>query len=227
MKKRDLKKLALLGLTGGIMLGSQSVVANEAESSGTLIAHSGCGANSCNNQPSGPKAGRNSRTSNGCAAPSQRTTNGCAAPNQKTTNSCNAQNREASNSCGSPSGPNNSCNSYFRNARNGGEIAQADEKVSNPGKLTESDLLDQLNDQAKQQYLGMSPEGKALALKLANQNCKGQNDCKGLNSCKSAENSCAGKGACKGKSQCAFKDKNLAVKVAAKKMADKRSGLSQ
>src|SRR5271155_1378123 len=118
MKKRDLKKLALLGLTGGIMLGSQSVIANEAETSGTLLAHNGCGANSCNNQPNGPsRTGRtNARTSNSCGAPSS--------PNGT---------QEASNSCNAQSGTRNGCNSYFRNARNStqpNEIAEADEQVT-------------------------------------------------------------------------------------------------
>lgn len=90
-------------------------------------------------------------------------------------------------------------------------------------KMTESDLLSQLNPQGKATYQGLDPAGKALALKLANQDCKGQNECKGLNSCKTSEHSCAGKGSCAGTSAAPFKDKNLAVKVAAMKMAEKRA----
>ena len=99
----------------------------------------------------------------------------------------------------------------------------ANTSSTNAGKLTESQLQSQLNDQAKSTFQSMDAQGKALALKLANQDCKGQNDCKGLNSCKTEEHSCAGKGSCAGTSKGPFQDKNLAVKVAAMKMAEKRS----
>lgn len=88
--------------------------------------------------------------------------------------------------------------------------------------LTENELLSQLNEQAKSTYQSLDATGKALALKLANQDCKGKNECKGLNSCKTADHACAGKGSCAGTAANNFKDKNLAVKVAALKMAEKR-----
>ena len=88
---------------------------------------------------------------------------------------------------------------------------------------TESSLVPQLNAQGKATYQNLDNAGKALAIKMANQGCKGQNDCKGLNACKTFSHSCAGQGTCKGTSTAAFKDKNLAVKVAAMKMAEKRA----
>jgi hypothetical protein len=91
--------------------------------------------------------------------------------------------------------------------------------------LTEAELLSKLNAEGKAAYQGLDTEGKSLALKLASQSCKGQNDCKGLNSCKAKTNSCAGEGSCKGTSPGAFTDKNDAVK-AAQKMAKKRAGLN-
>ena len=39
------------------------------------------------------------------------------------------------------------------------------------------------------------------------------------------KNTCAGQGQCKGQTKCAFSDKNVAVRVAAKKMAEKREAL--
>lgn len=117
-------------------------------------------------------------------------------------------------------------NSGMRNSWNSSHyISDADKPAAatEQKKLTETDLLQQLNPQAKAMYQSMSPEGKALALKLANQDCKGKNDCKGLNSCKSDENSCAGQSSCKGKSVGPFTDKNKAVKVASMKMAEKRA----
>ena len=91
--------------------------------------------------------------------------------------------------------------------------------------MTEQELLSQLNSEGRANYMKMDQEGKDLALKLANQSCKGQNDCKGLNSCKTKSNDCAGKGGCKGMSPGPFKDKNQAVKIASQKMADKRSNM--
>lgn len=89
--------------------------------------------------------------------------------------------------------------------------------------MSESELLPQLNAQGKATYQSLDAAGKALALKLANQACKGENECKGMNSCKTKDNSCAGQGGCQGTSPGPFKDKNLAIKVAAKKMAEKRA----
>jgi hypothetical protein len=102
-------------------------------------------------------------------------------------------------------------------------VAEAETTLTKAAPLTEKDLMDNVNAQSKAIYQSLSPEGKALALKLANQDCKGKNDCKGQNSCKTAKNDCAGKGGCKGQSPANFKDKNQAIKVASLKMAEKRN----
>lgn len=91
--------------------------------------------------------------------------------------------------------------------------------------MTEDELLLELTDECTKLYNSLSPEGKALARFVASQRCNGSNECKGLNACQTDTNKCAGQGSCKGKSKCAFADKNLAVKVVAKKMAEKRSNL--
>lgn len=181
MKKNDFKKMALLGMTGGMLLSSQTPVsAQVADSSGIILAHS-CGSGSCNNKRS------------------------CGGQNQ--------QSQPATHSCAQ-----HNPNRY---------TADSDREVSamTTGHriLTESELKSQLNSDTKRVFDGMSPEGKALALKLANQDCKGKNDCKGQNACKTEKNSCAGLGGCKGTSPAPFKDKNSAVKVAAKYMAEKRA----
>lgn len=169
MDKKDFKKLALLGLAGGVVLASQGTVqANQgtlSDNQGVVLA-AGCGAKGCNNEtgikPS--RAGKNF-------------------------------------------------------------IADADEAAkADAGQLmTEDQLMSQLNDQGKQQYKSLTPEGKAMAIKLASRSCKGTNDCKGQNSCKADDHSCAGKGSCAGSSQCSFKDKNTAVKVAAQLQSEKRA----
>lgn len=88
--------------------------------------------------------------------------------------------------------------------------------------MSEEELLENLNASTKKIYEGLTPAGKELARKVASQRCNGTNECKGLNACKTGKNDCAGKGQCKGQSKCAFGDKNQAVKLAAKKMAEKR-----
>jgi hypothetical protein len=93
--------------------------------------------------------------------------------------------------------------------------------------LTEEDLLLELNQESADLYHSLSPEGQKLALKLASRSCNNMNDCKGENACRTKDNKCAGLGLCKGKTKCSFSDKNYAVKVAAKLMAEKRKELQK
>lgn len=88
--------------------------------------------------------------------------------------------------------------------------------------VTEEELVGNLNAKGLKLYLSLDDEGKLLARKVASQLCNGTNDCRGLNACKTDNNDCAGQGSCRGKSKCAIGDKNLAVKLAAKHMAEKR-----
>lgn len=88
--------------------------------------------------------------------------------------------------------------------------------------MTEDELLLQLDSEGTKVYNSLSPEGKKLALETASRTCAGFNSCKGLNACAGEHNKCAGKGTCKGTSICGISDPNLAVKLAAKKMEEKR-----
>lgn len=94
-------------------------------------------------------------------------------------------------------------------------------------ELTDDEILLELNDETARIYRSLSPEGKALALRLASRSCNGMNECKGENACRTEKNACAGQGQCKGLTKCAISDKNVAVRLAAKKMAEKRQGLMQ
>lgn len=76
------------------------------------------------------------------------------------------------------------------------------------GDLTEEDLIQQLNQEGRDLYNSLNDEGKALALQLANQTCDGHNEYED-------------------QSTCNFKDKNLAVKVAAKRMEEQRGNVNQ
>lgn len=89
--------------------------------------------------------------------------------------------------------------------------------------FTEDELLVELSEEGAKQYQALTPEGKTLAIKLASQRCGGTNSCKGQNACKTDTNDCAGMGGCKGQSKCALSDKDLAVKIASKLMAEKRA----
>lgn len=89
--------------------------------------------------------------------------------------------------------------------------------------MSEDELLMELNDKGAAIYNSLDAEGKALARRVASQRCDHTNECKGLNACQTDKNECAGKGACKGQGKCAFADKNLAVKVVADKLAQKRT----
>lgn len=106
-----------------------------------------------------------------------------------------------------------------------GDAPQNNKTMMQQAPMTEDQLMSQLSPEGKAMYQSLDAEGKKLALQLANQGCKGQNTCKGLNSCKTDKNSCMGLGGCKGTSPGPFKDKNDAVKMAAKKMAEKRQQL--
>jgi hypothetical protein len=96
-------------------------------------------------------------------------------------------------------------------------------KKGDTKKMTEKELMSQLNEKGKELYNSLDADGKAMALKLASGSCKGKNDCKGQSACKSDKNSCAGENKCKGEGTAMFKDKNMAVRIASKKMAEKRS----
>lgn len=91
----------------------------------------------------------------------------------------------------------------------------------------ENYFTESLDEDCLELFHSMGIEGQLLFYQLAKQECKGQNMCKGLNSCaQEGENSCAGMGACYGKGEGYFNDKNIAVKVASKKMAEKRLEMS-
>jgi hypothetical protein len=92
---------------------------------------------------------------------------------------------------------------------------------------TEDELILELNPEGVALYKSLDPEGKLLARKVASTMCNGMGECKGLGACKSSKNSCVGKNECKGQNVCAHSDKNVAVKLVAKKMAEKRANTTK
>lgn len=214
MATSNFKKLALLGMAGGMLISSQAEVQADSKipsgsSSGALIGRSSScsvGRNtSCRNSNSTlgmNESGRESRPSSaGC--------NGSRA----------SQGMNDNNGCGSKrAGISSNVGYYESNIVDNFEDAQKSGKV-----MSESDLLAKLSQDGKNLYSTLDPAAKTMALKMASQECAGKNECKGMNSCKSQHNDCAGKGGCKGTSAAPFKNKDDAVKLAAKKMAKKRA----
>lgn len=107
---------------------------------------------------------------------------------------------------------------------NASQSTQMDPNAGNLGYhlMTEEELLLELNDEGAKLYQSLDTKGKELAREVASMRCAGTNLCKGLNACSTEKNDCAGKGACKGQGKCGISDKNFAVKLAAKKMGQKR-----
>lgn len=218
VSKYDLKKLASLGLASGLMMAAAPVQADTAgQLSGTYLAHS-CGGGGSGHQcggQSGNNQGGQSQWQNQNRQQTPRQSSCNATSQRNPSQSCNSK-----NGCG---GTQNYSNVPYYNPSNSIADNDAAPKVT-AAAMSDSEFMSQLNAQSKATFQSMSPEGKALAMKLAQQECKGKNTCKGLNSCKGKGNDCAGKGSCKGTSSDKFKDKNLAVKVAGMKMAEKREG---
>lgn len=105
-----------------------------------------------------------------------------------------------------------------------GSMNQAHAACTPPSTAEMNTLFSQLDAEHQAMFNAMSCEGKNLAMKMANQSCKGKNSCKGMNSCKTAKNSCAGQGACKGVTPGPFTDKNEAIEMANKRMQTMSSG---
>jgi hypothetical protein len=103
----------------------------------------------------------------------------------------------------------------------GSTAAQEDPNAGNLGYhlMTEDELKLELNDEGYKLYLSLDDAGKKLAREVASTRCANSNKCKGLNACATDKNSCMGQGACKNQSKCGISDKNMAVKLVAKKLA--------
>jgi hypothetical protein len=93
--------------------------------------------------------------------------------------------------------------------------------------MSDDDLKMELNDSGIKLYNSLDAKGKELARKVASQRCAGTNECKGLGSCANEKHSCIGKNDCRGQSVCGISDKNIAVKLVAEKMAQKRQTVTQ
>ena len=106
---------------------------------------------------------------------------------------------------------------------------QVDKNAENEGYhlMSESELKGLLNKKSRELFDSLDPAGKTLAIQVASGRCDGTNLCAGLNACESPTNSCAGQSTCKGKGKCAFANKNLAIQLVAKKIAEKRKNVVQ
>jgi hypothetical protein len=228
MKKKDLKKLALMGITGGVLTLSQSPL-NASEGLTTNILAASCGGKtSCggstadNNRNQGYNSSEDSSTYyNNQGSYSQNQGSGSnRQPSRQNQGSC-SNSRPNSSSQGSCSNRNDS----GRWGQNPNFFADNDDQTNsdNSKPLTESEFKAKLSPQAKTDFDKLTPEAKAKAIKMASHDCSGKNDCKGQNSCKSDKNSCAGQGGCQGQSKCAMTPEQA---VKASSMKDKRTSLN-
>ncbi|MCE5319182.1 MAG: hypothetical protein LLG04_17695 [Parachlamydia sp.] len=206
MKKNDLKTLALLGLTGGLLLGQQG--ANAASNSGFQETpwvvpgdHKCGGAHGCSG----------ALQSNGCKG-----RGGCGGLMD---HKCGSGGK-----CGSIA-VRDEADSPDKEYVNPGKDQDPNQSNMKYHLMTEQELMLELNSDGVRMYNSLDDQGKALARRVASMMCAGTNECKGLNGCMTDKNSCAGKGACKGKGKCAISDKNLAVKLVYDKMAAKRADM--
>jgi hypothetical protein len=146
MDKSNFKKMALMGMAGGMLLASQAPATVEAgeEISGTYLASNGC--------------------HGGCSAQSGRRMQqgGCSAMGGQRSSGCSAR----------QSGCSSSSRQSGCSARQNRYTADADQDASmqqSQGRriMTESDLQNQLSSDTKAQFRQLSPEAKATALRLA------------------------------------------------------------
>lgn len=204
MKKNDLKKMALMGITGGVMMAAQSpAIAHEGLKNidtGNYLAAKCGGGNSCGGSTAWNGGGHS-----------------CASPQDPSTYNPQGYYPQNQSGCG------NHCGGSRPQSRfNGGYFADNDDNATqdNSKPMTESEFKAKLSPQGKADYDKLSSDGKANALKIASHDCSGKNECKGQNACKTDKNDCAGKGGCKGQSKCAATP-DQAVKAASLK--DKRT----
>jgi hypothetical protein len=246
-KKNDLKKLALMGLTGGLLFSAQGLTASEnlegqgaffADNStkyGNYLAGCGGGKGNCSGKRQssfgffGSKCSSTKSVQNSCNTNAYQPSYGgsCHSTAHPQGGSCHSYQPQSSNHPANSNNPyaqgrqggcggQNHLNYYTDNTnqenildseaerldaeranspRGNGYIANNETHVSGnvatkQAPLSEQELMSQLSAQGKAAFQSLTAEGKALALKLANE----------------------------------YEDKNLAVKAAAAKMAEKRNG---
>lgn len=238
MKKKTFAKLAVLGITNGLLISTLSAennTRNDAQPKNmpkhaNMLAKASCGgAGGCGGAVASKCSG--SGGCGGAVANKCSGSGGCGGVIASSCASCSAvADRDTSGRPALQSPVANQNKSNAAKNQSNEQKDQSKDNYSDPNSenmgyhlMSEDELLLQLNDQAAKQYQALSPEGKALAREVASQRCQGTNQCKGLNACQTDKNNCAGQGSCKGQTKCAFSDKNIVIKLVTKKMAEKRS----
>lgn len=231
MKKNDLKKLALMGISGGIIIASQSNVIADETFSNTVSGHylaGGCGGK-CSQTAYNDRGFSNqgyfyNQDQNQNYYYQQGPTN----PSQWSQDQYNKQNQLNNRNQQYNNQPDQ--NSRWEDNRNNqrqgqgnpysGYLSLNDEATP---ATSEAQFKSHLSVQAQSEYDNLSADSKANAIKMASHDCKGKNDCKGQNACQSEKNACGGQGACKGQSTCKMSP-DKAVKIASLK--EKRASLN-
>lgn len=161
MDKPNFKKFALMGMAGGMLLASQNPVgAISTEHFGTVVAAG------CSGRPASGSCG--GRRGNSQTAYNEHTCGGHhqagGQPQRYGENSgCNSKGSQP----GMPGDPQN----YYKNTayETTPNTQQQRSQTFGTRTMSENEFVSQLDPQTRSTYLNLSPEGKALALRLAGQ----------------------------------------------------------
>lgn len=195
MKKDNLKKMAILGITSGLIVSGQASDLCSSETDSFLLAKAA--------------------TSNGCQE------HGCPASKPTKTAMRDPHKNPYRNPIAVADAPEKKLDNKKEKGK-GGEYDPNDENIGYH-LMTDDEIRIELNEEGLRMYNQLDEAGKELARKVASVRCQATNECKGLNACKTDKNECAGKGSCKHTGKCAISDKNLAVKLVYDKLNKKRT----
>lgn len=239
MKKKDIKKIAIVGLSTGLILAAQTQLAAENNTNALSMANEAlaakCGGNGSENmmRKCGASCGGMMRKCGAsCGGMMRKCGASCGGMMRKCGGSCGGMMRKCGGSCGgltADADTKTNPSSAMPLPKQANEYK--DDKGGNSGNMgyhlmTEDELMMELDSKGQDLYKKLDQKGKELARYVASQRCNGTNMCAGLNACATDSNKCAGQGSCKGTGKCAFADKNQAVKVVSEKMAKKRNNAS-
>ncbi len=214
--------------------GSRSFVADNSDDEPTTRKNNQNDPDPQDDNNNNPQKKQNQPTAAGCAVKSspnknnrqnQQTAAGCAVKSRP--NNDNRQNQQTAAGCAVKSRPNTRQNQQTADNNSSttknSNFYTIDHDAQSPAQeASAKEFAKELNPATKAIFDKMTPQGKNLAMKI-NSDCKGKNDCKG----QGKGETCAGKNSCKGQSTGPVDDKNMAVKAAAKAMAEKRNNANE
>lgn len=246
MKQTDLKKLALMGITGGILIISSSGDAAESYGNASNSSQNNDGKNDdyisqgySNQGYFNNREGRESSSNYYYQVPKKRKGRSQDQDTDQNYDQSGSQGRTQNSNQGGNQDDGQKYQYRDRHYQDRNHVADNDKTVNDKIENTldteetppdniqdkpnvEEKFVSKLNPNEQSDYQELSAHGRLLARTMAAHECAGRNDCKGQNACKSDLNACAGRGSCKGKSICKV-TASQAVKLSS--VLDKRQNL--